>query len=202
MAIDDAVSRLSDIRAQLAALEGRIPPQPPTASPAPADPSATAASAPASFAGALAQAQAPLSAQASGSLTPGQAQFASRLAAQTGLDPQVIAAWVLSEENGSAAASREQARNHNWLNIGYTDSGTHGASNAIWANPDTAADATAGWLKGQDTIAGYGRASAGVQAILGTAGQSPETQIAALQHSGWASGGYPGLPALYQRLSG
>ena len=200
MPIEDAVSRLSEIRAQLAALDGRIPQAPPPTS-APAEgTTATAASAPTGFAGALAQAQS-LSPAASGSLTAGQGRFVSRLAAETGLDPRVVAAWVLSEENGSAAASRERAGNHDWLNIGYTDSGTHGGGDAIWANPDTAADATAGWLKGQDTIPGYGRASAGVQGILRTAGQPPETQIAALQHSGWASGGYPGLPALYQRLA-
>ena len=60
--------------------------------------------------------------------------------------------------------------------------------------------ASAGWLKGQNTIPGYGTASAGVQAILHTAGQSPQAQIAALQQSGWASSGYPSLPALLAQV--
>jgi hypothetical protein len=139
---------------------------------------------------------------ATGALTTGQAQFASRLAAQTGLDPQVISAWLLAEESGSAAKSRQSANNNNWLNIGYTDSGTYGAGDSIWANPGTAADATAGWLKGQNTIPGYGPASAGIRAVLATAGQAPAAQVAALQHSGWASSGYPNLPALYQQAAG
>jgi hypothetical protein len=135
-------------------------------------------------------------------LTSNQQQFAARLAADTGLNIQVIGAWLLAEESAGAAQSRQSAGNNDWLNIGYTDSGTYGASDSVWSNPTTAADATAGWLKGQNTIPGYGTASAGVQAILTTAGQSPATQIAALQHSGWASSGYPSLPALYQQVSG
>src|SRR5207248_1993762 len=150
---------------------------------------------------ALTQAQG-LGPGATGSLTMGQGQFASRLAQQTGLDQNVIAAWLLAEESGSAAKSRQSAGNNDWLNIGYTDSGTYGAADSIWSDPATAADATAGWLKGQNTIPGYGPASAGIRAILSTLGQSPETQIAAIQHSGWASSGYPSLPTLYQQVTG
>lgn len=135
-------------------------------------------------------------------LTNGQQQFASRLAADTGLDAGVISAWLLAEESGSAAAARQQAHNHNWLNIGYTDSGTYGARDAVWSDPITAADATAAWLAGKPSVAGYGRASAGIQQVLTTAGKSPATQIAALQASGWASSGYPDLPALLRQVSG
>ena len=113
----------------------------------------------------------------------------------------MIAAWLLAEESGSAATSRQSANNNDWLNIGYTDSGTFGSSDSVWSNPDSAADATAGWLKGQNTIPGYGTASAGIRAILRTAGQSPQAQIAAIQGSGWASSGYPDLPGLYQQVS-
>jgi hypothetical protein len=167
-----------------------------------------------SFASALAQAQAPTPAAAAPGqqaalpprvaqeMTPGQRTFAMQLAAQTGLDPGVVSAWMLAEESGGAAQAREQQGNFNWLNIGWTDAGRYGTSGAVWSDPVAAANATAGWLKGQDTVAGYGRASAGVQAILQTAGQPPATQIAALQHSGWASSGYPDLPGLYQQLTG
>ncbi len=135
-------------------------------------------------------------------LTSDQRQFASRLAADTGLDPGVVSAWLLAEESGGAAVSRQSANNNDWLNIGYTDSATYGSSDSIWSNPTTAADATAGWLKGQDTIPGYGTASSGIQAILQTAGQSPSAQISALQNSGWASSGYPDLASLYAQVAG
>jgi hypothetical protein len=135
-------------------------------------------------------------------LTSGQRTFASRLAADTGLDPGVVSAWLLAEESGGAAVSRQSANNNDWLNIGYTDSGTYGSSGSIWSNSTSAADATAGWLKGQDTIPGYGTASSGIQAILQTAGQSPSAQISALRSSGWASSGYPDLPALYSQVAG
>jgi len=143
-----------------------------------------------------------LSATAQGMLTSDQQQFAARLAQDTGLNPQVVASWLLAEESGEAAQSRQSAGNNDWLNIGYTDSGTFGSADSVWSNPIGAADATAGWLHGQNTIPGYGTASSGIQAILSTAGQSPEAQIAAIQGSGWASSGYPDLPALYQQVTG
>ncbi len=139
---------------------------------------------------------------ASTMLTSAQQQFAGRLAADTGLDPGVVTAWLLAEESGGAAAARQSAANNDWLNIGYTDSATYGSADAVWSNPITAADATAGWLAGQSTIPGYGTASAGIQSILSTVGQPPAVQIAALQNSGWASSGYPSLPALYQQVAG
>jgi hypothetical protein len=209
MSYTDVVSRISQIQGQIAALNSGIAPStaaPSTQSVAPASSSQT-------FASTLAQAQgvgqtagvsgtsASLPATAAGKMTTGQQQFASRLAADTGLDPGVIGAWLLAEENGGAAASRQGANNNDWLNIGYTDSGTYGSADSIWSNPSTAADATAGWLKGQNTIPGYGRASGGIQAILSTAGQSAQAQISAIQNSGWASSGYPSLPSLYQSLA-
>jgi hypothetical protein len=134
-------------------------------------------------------------------LTTGQREFASILAERTGLDPKVIGAWLLAEESGGASQARQAANNNDWLNIGYTDGGTYGSADSIWSSPVTAAEATAGWLKGQDTIPGYGTASSGIQAILNTAGQPAQTQIAAIQQSGWASSGYPDLPTLYQQVA-
>jgi hypothetical protein len=167
-----------------------------------------ATGAPTSFASALSGAMsgvtgatAALPANASTMLTSDQQQFASRLASQTGLDPGVVSAWLLAEESGGAAQSRQSANNNDWLNIGYTDSGTFGSGGAEWSNPITAADATAGWLQGKDTIPGYGRASSGIQAIVGTAGLPPADQIAALQGSGWASSGYPSLAPLYSQVT-
>jgi hypothetical protein len=143
-----------------------------------------------------------LPANAGTMLTSAQQTFASRLAQDTGLDSGVVSAWLLAEESGGAAVSRQAANNNDWLNIGYTDSGTYGSSDNIWADPSAAADATAGWLKGQNTIPGYGTASSGIQSVLSTAGQPPQAQISALQNSGWASSGYPSLPSLYQQVAG
>jgi hypothetical protein len=205
MSFTDAVSRVSQIQAQIASLQTAF------------DPSVAAAATPSnqpSFAAALAQAQqtgaagdvsgtgaTSLPTGAQSQLTSAQQQFASRLAAQTGLDPSVVSAWLLAEESGGAAQSRQAQNNNDWLNIGYTDSGTYGSADSIWSNPITAADATAGWLKGQNTIPGYGTASSGIQGILSTAGQPASAQIAALQNSGWASSGYPSLPSLYQQVA-
>jgi hypothetical protein len=211
MSYADVVSRVSQIQGQLAALNTAFDPATAgSATQSTTSPSSTGQT----FAATLQQAQgvgmstgvagtsASLPAAAAGKMTTGQQQFASRLAADTGLDAGVIGAWLLAEENGSAAASRQAANNNDWLNIGYTDSGTYGSGDSIWSDPTAAADATAGWLKGQNTIPGYGTASGGIQAILSTAGQTPQAQIAAIQNSGWASSGYPSLPGLYASIAG
>jgi len=219
MSYSDTAGRIAQIQNDMASLQTAFQAHPAAStSGATSSPSATAPTGSTSFASALAQAQATaqpaadvssssgaaaaLSPTAQGLLTSGQQQFAVRLAQDTGLNTQVIAAWLLAEESGGAAQSRQSANNNDWLNIGYTDSGTYGSSDSIWSSPVTAADATGGWLKGQDTIPGYGTASAGIRAILQTAGQSPQAQIAALQQSGWASSGYPDLPSLLAQVGG
>ncbi len=245
MSYTDAVSRVSQIQAQIASLQTAFDPSvaasaagSSTGGVSTTDTATGTTSGSSSFADALAQAQgtsgtigtasdvpnivssgltsagltstglvgstggAALPASAQTMLTSDQQQFASRLAADTGLDPSVVSAWLLAEESGGAAQSRQTHNNTDWLNIGYTDSATYGSSDSIWSNPVTAADATAGWLKGQNTIPGYGTASSGIQGILSTAGSSPATQIAALQNSGWASSGYPDLPSLYSQVAG
>lgn len=134
-------------------------------------------------------------------LTAGQATFVSRLAANTGLNQGVLKAWVLAEESSGAAQSRQAANNHNWLNIGYFDSGPGAIAHAAaFSNPVSAADATAKFLKGQ-----WGGASTGIQGILHTAGSNPMNQINAIAHSGWASSGYNGgstLRSLFSQYGG
>jgi hypothetical protein len=225
MSISDAVSRMSQIQAELANLQSAfVLPASSASSGAsatttPDGAEASAGTAGTSFSSQLTSAMTPttaaldpsggaslggaqLPANATTMLSSGQQQFASRLAADTGMDPGVISAWMLAEESGGAATSRQSAGNNDWLNIGYTGSGTFGAGDSVWGSPVTAADATAGWLKGQNTIPGYGTASSGIQAILTTAGQPAATQISALQNSGWAGSGYPDLPSLYQQVAG
>ncbi|MGA2927191.1 MAG: hypothetical protein ABSG43_14555 [Solirubrobacteraceae bacterium] len=136
-------------------------------------------------------------------LTSDQRLFGSELVARTGLDPDVVAAWLLAEENGSAAADRAWANNNDWLNIGYTGPITYGAGDNIWASPVSAADSTYEWMGGSDTaVAGYPGAGSGIQAILTTVGQPPAAEIQAIQTSGWATSGYPDLPADYTTVTG
>jgi len=219
MSYTDAASRVSQIQAQIQSLQTAFDPSAATAASQSATGTATGTASTgtgtssSSFASALAAAQdtgstqtttstgGALPSSAQSMLTSDQQQFAARLASDTGLDPGVVSAWLLAEESGGAAQSRQSQNNNDWLNIGYTDSATYGASDSIWSDPVTAADATAGWLQGQNTIPGYGTASSGIQAILGAAGQPAATQIAALQNSGWASSGYPSLPSLYQQVA-
>ena len=209
MSYVDVLSRVSAIESQITGIQTAFTPQSPASSTSTTS-GATGASMTFSSAlsgamgtsGTSATGTASLPSSASTMLTSGQQQFASELASKTGLDPGVVSAWLLAEESGGAAVSRQSANNNDWLNIGYTDSGTYGSADSIWSNPTTAADATAGWLKGQDTIPGYGTASSGIQGVVATAGQSPQAQISALQNSGWASSGYPSLPSLYQQVAG
>jgi len=210
MSITDITARVAQINSELSSLATAFTPQASTPTTTAASGGSTGASM--SFSSQLSSAitgttgttatGAGLPANASTMLTSAQQKFASRLAADTGLDGGVVSAWLLAEESGGAAVSRQASNNNDWLNIGYTDSGTYGSSDSIWSDPTAAADATAGWLKGQNTIPGYGTASSGIQAVLGTAGQAPAAQIAALQNSGWASSGYPSLPSLYQQVAG
>lgn len=132
-------------------------------------------------------------------LTQGQSQFVSRLSANTGLNPGVVTSWVLAEESGGAAQQRQASNNHDWLNVGYTDSGQRGTGNSVWSNPIHAADATSNWLKGSWNDPGFGKASSGIQGIVGTARMSPQAQIQAIQRSGWASSGYPALGQLFSQ---
>jgi hypothetical protein len=212
MSISDVTARVAMINSELSSLSTAFTPSANTAASTTSSAGSTGASM--SFSSQLSNAitgttattattgTTGLPAKAGTMLTSGQQTFATRLAADTGLDGGVVSAWLLAEESGSAAVSRQASSNNDWLNIGYTDSGTYGSSDNIWADPTAAADATAGWLKGQNTIPNYGTASSGVQSILSTAGQSPEAQITALQGSGWASSGYPSLPSLYQQVAG
>jgi len=121
-------------------------------------------------------------------LQPAQEVFATSLAKLTGLDANVIRGWTLAEESSGAAAKRVKQGNHNWLNIGYFDSGAGKLTkNQDWNDPVRAAQATAAFLKGQK----YG-ASSGIRKILSAAGLPPEQQIKAIATSGWASSGYGG----------
>lgn len=140
-------------------------------------------------------------------LTPGQEKFAGTFARETGLDPRVVGAWVKAEQSGSAAQYYEGKGYNNWLNIANTDAGpVGGAHSSVWSNPESAAKASAEWMRGRGRIASeYGAPSPGIQGILHARGQGAEEQIKAIAGSGWASSGYNGgntLRELYGELSG
>ena len=139
-------------------------------------------------------------------LSSTQQEFAAELGKDTGLNPAVLEAWLRNEEPAESTNGALGA--YNFLNVGITDNGRYGEANSVWANPKTAADATAAWMKGQPigpggySSTGYPGASSGIQSILGSAGQGPPAQIKAIQGSGWASGGETALPSLYSEITG
>lgn len=212
MSYTDAVDRVQQIYSQITSLQTAFVPPSDTSTTSGSSSTSGTTGASMTFSNALSSAMgttgttattgtSSLPASASTMLTSDQQQFAGQLASDTGLDPSVVSAWLLAEESGGAAVSRQSAGNNDWLNIGYTDTRTYGATDSVWSDPTTAADATAQWLEGQSSVAGYGTASSGVQSILASVGQTPEAQIQAIQASGWSSGGYPSLGSLYQQVS-
>lgn len=123
-----------------------------------------------------------------GTLTPGspsvggggtsgdQKTFGNTLAADTGLDPKFVQAWLLHEQPAGSPAT---PGSNNWLNVGYTDSGP---TSTYWQiasmNATDAAHATAQWMQQNQP------------SILAAAGKSAAAQVAALESSGWASSHY------------
>jgi hypothetical protein len=108
------------------------------------------------------------------SLTAGQASFRDELATRTGLDPRVVTAWLLSEESGAAAASRQRSGNHNWLNIG---------PGRVYSSPQAGAAATAQLINGSGYYAGIRAAAKSGNA---------QAQLQAIAASPWDAGHYGG----------
>lgn len=130
--------------------------------------------------------------KANSGLTATQVTFVKELAKLTGMQEGVIGGWVYGEMNGSAAAGRDADSNHNWLNIGYADSGPLPLTkDAVWRNPKSAARATAAFMRGEK----YGP-SDGIKQIIKTAGRSTDEQVAAIVSSGWATSAYDGADTL------
>ena len=132
-----------------------------------------------------------------GPLTDTQKEFALDVAKQTGLSPRVIAAQVLAEMSGDAAAQRDAEGYYNWLNIGHTDSGEISLTrDPGWTNNKQAARMTADFFKGKRFGPGDG-----IRQIITTAGRPDAEQMAAITGSGWASSGYGGSPDTYGSVS-
>ena len=135
------------------------------------------------------------------SFTNNQKKFIKSLSARTGLNQRVVAAWVFSEMNGGAARGYEKRGYNNWLNIGHTDSGNLSLTgDKTWRSPESAAAATADFLRGKR----YGPGP-GIKKIIRYAGQSPEKQMSAIANSGWATSSYEKgntLRSIYRGLGG
>lgn len=131
-------------------------------------------------------------------LSSNQLAFADALVKQTGLNPAVVEAW-LAQEQGSETQNPASSGIYNFLNIGVTGSGNYGTGDSAWTNPTTAGKTTGEWLQGiTGAVPGWARSTP----ILPTnvASLSPEDQITAIQHSGWAESGEPALPSLYRQV--
>lgn len=124
-----------------------------------------------------------------------QMKFLNAVVSGTGLHPGVVAAWMAAEEPVGAQSGYRGTQD--WLNVGITDSGPRGQNNSVWADPVKAGQATAAWMKGTWNDPGFGHSAPGIRAIVGAARRSPQAQIAAIQHSGWATSGYSDLPGLF-----
>jgi hypothetical protein len=134
-------------------------------------------------------------------LSANQVTFATTLAQQTGLNLQVVEAWMRNEQPEELTNPASSGL-YNFLNVGVTPNGNYGTNDPAWNNPISAAKLTAAWLQGKQAVPGFGSASAGIQAIATTAGQDPSAQITAIQTSGWASGGESALRDLYSEITG
>lgn len=112
-----------------------------------------------------------------GPLTPSQKTFGKELSRLTGLSPKTVGGWLLAEDSGSAASSKESSGDANWLNIG--------PGYNLGANPQKAAAYTANLI---NTSQYYG----GIRAAAGK-GVGPE--VAAIRQSPWDGAHYPnGIP--------
>lgn len=112
-----------------------------------------------------------------GPLTPSQKTFGKELVKLTGLSPKTVGGWLLAEESGSAAASKESSGDANWLNIG--------PGYNLGNNPQKAAAYTANLI---NTSQYYG-------GIRAAAGKGVGAEVAAIRQSPWDAGHYAnGIP--------
>jgi hypothetical protein len=130
-----------------------------------------------------------------------QQMFAKRLQGNIGLEPAVICGWIISEEPASASQAPNGA--NNWLNIGAFDAGGWGGGGSnVWSDPAKGADATASFILGRQVngISSPLKAAASIHSIAASAGKGVDAQVSAIQHSGWASSGYPNLAQVVKQF--
>jgi cell wall-associated NlpC family hydrolase len=137
-------------------------------------------------------------------LSGNQQRFLAGAARTTGLNPNVLGAWLRNEEPKTDQNTDPAGHGrYNFLNVGITDSKPYGAASTYWnTTPEAAGTATGKWLLGQLAIPGFGKSAPSIQALRNVAGKSPAEQIRAIQQSGWASGGEKAMPGLFAQITG
>jgi hypothetical protein len=136
------------------------------------------------------------------SLSIEQQEFIQGFHRATGMDPGVIATWIVSEV-GRNIRYPPGHNDFNYLNIGNTDS--QWFSGSFWARKSAYESGviSGAWAAGRLSVPGYGRADPRIVDIIKSAGRSASDQIAALINSPWASnhysslGGHAGLMGIY-----
>lgn len=128
-----------------------------------------------------------------------QKQFITAMAAASGLNQGVIAAWVAAE-NPVGADQTSNKGDQNWLNIGVTSANSpanylRGAR--LWRDPATAGKTSADWLAGKPVVPGWRNPPASIRAIAKAGSLTPDKQLDVIKNSGWAESGYPLLASTY-----
>ena len=119
-------------------------------------------------------------------LTAGQEKFSQVVASLTAMDINVIRAWCFAEDNGVPAARHQRQHKHNWLNIGYYDTGAGSETKtSVWRDPAKAGVATAAFMQFR-----FLHASKPIRRIWSSRHSSARTQINYIWKSGWATSGY------------
>ncbi|SRR5258708_5386283 len=103
------------------------------------------------------------------SLSPAQQTFVSTLSQQSGLNPNVVAAWVTAE-SGGATSTRGT---NNFLNFGHPNEPS-------FPTPQAGAISTYMWMVGNSNYKG----------ILSSASSTPANQLQAIINSPWDSSHY------------
>jgi hypothetical protein len=133
-------------------------------------------------------------------ISSNQQNFAKAMQKVTGLNIDVITGWLLNEQ-GKENANPASDGLYNFLNIGIQSATRKfGNTNPVWfGSPSQAGFYTGEFLEGQwaPSPGYYGD----YPAIRGAVGANAAAQIAAIQSSGWASGGESSLGVLYDEVA-
>lgn len=112
-----------------------------------------------------------------------QKEFAEWFAFYSGLNVDVVTAWVIQEQPPGSPAT---PGSNNWLNIQYTDSGPNSTYYEIARlNPKAAAERSVAWMEHNQPT------------IPASRTQDAKGQAEAIVNSGWASSHYGGIAKFY-----
>lgn len=121
-----------------------------------------------------------------GGLSRNQQMFAGALSKKTGLDPRIVASWMVAEEPAGEKINPATG-NQNWLNIGFPGHITPAAQNPRFNKPVKAGKATSAWIKGKFDPGNWQAASSITSELGHLKGASPQEFGARLAASGWGT---------------